>query len=138
MKIKVQQTINILAEEKHGAYTLEVYNYADTWLLEDEPAPDNWHELVYSVKKNGHITRHYPPSIAKIGASMVEHMNKATPTQTPMFPTGQDLPLFSGTPVKAQESQYRPTPTATQPRLFSCPVCLGTKQHNGKPCPSCK
>lgn len=74
--------------------------------------------------------------------TQVKHWEREIEKQTPrpleMFPSGSDLPLFSLTPVKAQESQYHPAPAAYQPRLFGCPVCMGTKQHAGKPCPACK
>lgn len=58
---------------------------------------------------------------------------------TPMFPSGTDLPLFSMTPVKAQESHYHPTPANQQGGLFktACPICQDTRNFKGQPCPMC-
>ena len=42
-----------------------------------------------------------------------------------MFDT-QDMPLFSGTPIKANESRFSAKPVEKQMILGSCPVCLDT------------
>lgn len=55
--------------------------------------------------------------------------------QTNMFSaSAQDLPLFSGTPMRDHESKYQPRPAVRQPSLFGCPVCQGTGKYNGKRC----
>jgi hypothetical protein len=59
-----------------------------------------------------------------------------TPRPVSMFAaTAQDLPLFSLTPMRAQESVYRPTPATRAPSLFGCGICYGTGRYNGKKCP---
>ncbi len=45
--------------------------------------------------------------------------------QIAMFPAGQDLPLFSDSPIHVDGA--RDTPRPVQTRLPSlCPICLGT------------
>jgi hypothetical protein len=48
------------------------------------------------------------------------------PQQINMFPDGADLPLFSGTPVRAHTNTYTPQPVAQQSSLAMCRVCLDT------------
>jgi hypothetical protein len=38
-----------------------------------------------------------------------------------MFPTGDDLPLFSGTPMRAQVEEFKPEAVEEQPTLFTLP-----------------
>lgn len=58
--------------------------------------------------------------------------------------TAADLPLFSGTPIKAHEESFRPEEEARPVPMFAtaCPVCYGTRQvKKGKkiiPCMYCK
>ena len=44
-----------------------------------------------------------------------------TPKPAPMFPSGDDLPLFSGTPQRAQVEQFKPEAVEEQPTLFPLP-----------------
>jgi len=68
--------IRVLREVQRGDYLIQVFNYADTWLL-DAPAPAEWDTLVYRVMKGvgGHEyplhERQIPPSIAKMGDTLV-------------------------------------------------------------------
>lgn len=66
-------------------------------------------------------------------------MKPTTPaTQTNLFPTGNDLPLFSLTPVRGEVKPYHPAPVAKQARMYTCPVCKDTRNFAGKPCPTCR
>lgn len=59
-----------------------------------------------------------------------------TPRPVSMFAqSAQDLPLFSGTPMRGTESVYRPAPATRAPSLFGCGICHGTGTYNGKKCP---
>lgn len=43
-----------------------------------------------------------------------------------MFPTGNDLPLFSGTAQRAHAPTFKPS-SQRQPALFTaCPLCFGS------------
>lgn len=42
--------------------------------------------------------------------------------QSVLWPDGDDLPLFSGTPVQATDDPYRATDRPTAPRLPGMPV----------------
>jgi hypothetical protein len=42
-----------------------------------------------------------------------------------MFPTGEDLPLFSGAPVRAPARTSAPRPAATQPNLLDLRPSFG-------------
>lgn len=46
--------------------------------------------------------------------------------QLNMFPDGADLPLFSGTPQRADTSTYTPQPVIHQSSFATCRVCLDT------------
>ena len=50
------------------------------------------------------------------------------PQQLSMFPDGADLPLFSGTPMRANTDSYTPQPHVPQSSLAECRVCLDTGQ----------
>ncbi len=68
--------MHVLREVRRGDYLVQVYNYADTWVL-DTPAPPDWDTLVYRVMKEvGGFEyplheRQIPPSIAKLGDVLV-------------------------------------------------------------------
>lgn len=49
-----------------------------------------------------------------------------TPKQVPMFPTGDDLPLFSNTPQQAHESTFKPETDHRQETMFQCSICRDT------------
>jgi hypothetical protein len=53
-------------------------------------------------------------------------MTKQKPTQLSMFPDGADLPLFSGTPMRAHTDSYTPKPHVAQSSFAQCRVCLDT------------
>lgn len=50
------------------------------------------------------------------------------PTQNHMFPDGEDLPLFSETPVKVADRPFTPKPTAAQPSLLDLRPTFGAKE----------
>ena len=63
-------------------------------------------------------------------------MRKRDRRQADMFPSGQDLPLFSGTPIPAPPGAFY-RPAADAPRQASwtaCPACLDTGSVAGYPC----
>jgi hypothetical protein len=45
--------------------------------------------------------------------------------QSSMFSQGEDLPLFSGTPITARVEPFRPKPSPHQGRLFQALVGIG-------------
>jgi DNA repair protein RadC len=49
-----------------------------------------------------------------------------TPQQMNMFPQGEDLPLFSGTPIKVRIHTSEPREGESQARLSICPLCQDT------------
>ena len=56
-------------------------------------------------------------------------MTKVTsvkPHQTNMFPQGEDLPLFSGTPMRVRVKTSEPHEAESQARLSVCPTCQDT------------
>ena len=57
--------------------------------------------------------------------------------QVDMFPSGEDLPLFSGTPVPAPPGAfYRPRPEiGRQVSWAACPICYDTGQIASHRCP---
>lgn len=59
--------------------------------------------------------------------------------QAGMFVSGEDSPLLSGVPERAQESipQY-PTVSHTQHGMFRCSVCRDTKMFEGRRCMYCE
>lgn len=67
--------IKIITSRTYHEYTIEVFNFADTWRL-PEPAPQDWNELVYQVTKNGKKLKKFPITVAKIGTQLVRDMNK--------------------------------------------------------------
>lgn len=48
------------------------------------------------------------------------------PQQQAIWPSGEDLPLFTGAAPHAAPQAAPTTPQAAQLRLASCPVCLDT------------
>ena len=46
--------------------------------------------------------------------------------QTNMFDNGADLPLFSGTPQRAQDSTFTAQEQPKQLSMTSCPICKDT------------
>ena len=46
--------------------------------------------------------------------------------QIDMFDTGDDLPLFSGTAQRGQESTFTPQEEPKQLSMTSCPICKDT------------
>jgi|GEM_PF-187840 len=54
--------------------------------------------------------------------------------QTNMFPEGEDLPLFSGTPIKGSNEPFKPREAQSQARFSICPTChdIGRIEANGK------
>jgi len=54
-------------------------------------------------------------------------------TQIAMFTQGEDTPLFSQTPIKAQPQIFRPAIKAPQPNLLKakCGICLDTGKVGG-------
>jgi DNA repair protein RadC len=54
--------------------------------------------------------------------------------QMHMFPSGGDMPLFSGTPITAQIDEFKPSEVKPTPRLFVCPTCqdAGIVKPSGK------
>jgi len=56
------------------------------------------------------------------------------PKQTEMFPDGADLPLFSGTPQRAQAEAFQPTEEPQQATFAKCRVCMDSGWVDGKFC----
>jgi len=56
--------------------------------------------------------------------------------QKQMFTT-EDLPLFSGTPIKAKAKPFIPKAATTQLSFGKCRFCFGTGMVKGKFCGSC-
>ncbi len=46
--------------------------------------------------------------------------------QAPMFTSGQDTPLISGTPMTIRLDPYDPGPMVNQLHMGTCPICLDT------------
>ena len=44
----------------------------------------------------------------------------------PMFPAGDDLPLFSGTPQQASDPEFTPKDEPIQGKLINCKWCNDT------------
>ena len=49
-----------------------------------------------------------------------------TPGQKDMFQSGEDLPLFSGTPQPGKDPSFTPKDDPQQGKLFNCPICHDT------------
>jgi hypothetical protein len=43
-----------------------------------------------------------------------------------MFPNNDDLPLFSQTPIRADQDLFRPKTTGSQASMAKCRVCMDT------------
>ena len=68
--------VKIITSRTFGKYTIEVFNFADTWLVKDQPAPANWNELVYRVIKDGKKVEKFPDRIARIGNELVQDLKR--------------------------------------------------------------
>jgi len=66
------RTVTVLREERKGPFTVQVFDFADTWLL-DTPVPENWHGLVYRVlvQEIEWQQRQIPYAISRLGAQLV-------------------------------------------------------------------
>jgi len=64
------------------------------------------------------------------------------PKQTSMFNSGEELPLFSGTPTRAAPDLFDPQTVNRQITLFKCTRCFdaGFREIAGKiyPCKMCQ
>lgn len=71
----METKINVITARTWKGYTIEAFNYADTWRLE-ESAPESWNTLVYRVMKNGKKCKKFPDTAARIGSQLVEDLNR--------------------------------------------------------------
>ena len=77
--------IRVITSRTIDQYKVEVNNYADNWQLQG-PVPDSWNELVYRVMKDDKKVKNIPLRIAKIGAKLVDDLNRFyTPEGTNAF-----------------------------------------------------
>lgn len=67
-----------------------------------------------------------PGWIFRYLGKIVEPAPIAKPAQLSMFNDGSDLPLFSGTPMKADTSQFKPGVHVPQASFATCRVCMDT------------
>jgi hypothetical protein len=70
----MSRAITVLREERSGPFTVQVYDFADTWLL-DTPAPASWHGLVYRILDEAGVELSriaIPRDIARLGARLVD------------------------------------------------------------------
>lgn len=65
--------------------------------------------------------------------SMEDPMSKSA-DQDHMFPTGDDLPLFSGAPARAPVKTFAPRPAAKQPNLLDLRPSFGGGEPTYAPC----
>ena len=66
--------VNPLRTVTVDGYTVEVFDFADLWIL-PEPAPSNWHELVYRVSVNG-VKVKGSARAARVGTKLVADLNR--------------------------------------------------------------
>lgn len=71
----MEPKINVVTSRIWHEYTIETFNFADTWRLA-EPVPPNWNTLVYRVMKNGEKCKNFPLTVARIGSQLVEDLNR--------------------------------------------------------------
>ena len=95
------EKIHPLTEKQAGKLTIQVYDYADNWII-DGPCPEEWHEIVYRVLRNGKATKSILPSIAKIGAQMVEEYNRIHSPAYEMV-AGEGAPQYTFAPANEEQ-----------------------------------
>ncbi len=62
-------------------------------------------------------------SIEQMEAAEI-HLDLGTPCE--MFPGGDDLPIFSGTPINVHVEPFKDEPHDTQTKFAECPICFDT------------
>lgn len=72
----MSRAVTVIREEQRGPFTIQVFDFADTWLL-DTPVPANWHGLVYRVLASDIELhdRQVPYHVAHLGAKLVREEN---------------------------------------------------------------
>ena len=68
------RTVTVLREERKGPFTVQVFDFADTWLL-DTPVPANWHGLVYRILDEAGVEINPGYAISRLGAQLVREEN---------------------------------------------------------------
>lgn len=71
----------------------------------------------------------YDQALALLHAYIqIQEQSMSAPAQDHMFPDGEDLPLFSETPVRVADRPFSPRPVAAQPSLLKLRLAFGAEE----------